>query len=190
MGWNTGLWGPGSFLYDAMGNLKSAKLGAGTADGRETHLKYAGTPPKLQAVAHIEERPADGLLIARGRSCLAANASIGASGRVTYDAAGNELSFLATRTYSTRNLLEKIQEPSETSERHTVSYGYDGRGVRVARAEWTGSSTAAPTRFYTYTPELNLLSMTNDNAPNLWEDAPLADGSTRYDIVWFAGHSP
>lgn len=108
---------------------------------------------------------------------------------VQYDAAGNETSFFATRTYSPRNLLHQVEDLTEGAEEpHRLTYGYDGRGIRVIRAESPsdGPGTVAR-RYFLYAPELRLLSATRDDNPNVWGlFEACADKNVQYEIVWFA----
>ncbi|HYK04235.1 MAG TPA: hypothetical protein VE974_20960 [Thermoanaerobaculia bacterium] len=69
------LWGSGSYVYDAMGNLESSALGA-----RTRQFAYSGNTPRLTSVT-----------------------AAGAVRPVTYDAAGNET--IDGATYSPRNSL-------------------------------------------------------------------------------------
>jgi RHS repeat-associated protein len=84
--------------------------------------------------------------------------------------------------YSPRNLLDQVIDAgdSEAEVPHIVTYSYDARSLRVVRAETptNGPGTSAR-RYTTYLPELRLLSVTADDAPNVWESA------TAYEIVWF-----
>jgi len=189
---NTGanLWLTGSYSYDAMGNMVSTKLGEiirppepGDALrrltprtesttlplGRVTTFAYAGSTPKLATVTNNDlERP------------------------VTYDAAGNETSYGVQRTYSPRNLLASVVEDMEGTS-HRINYGYDGRGIRVRRSEppATGGDS---TRYFIYSPELQLLATTYDDAPNPWLRGPRVTTTVtapdiRTEIVWF-GNRP
>jgi RHS repeat-associated protein len=73
------LWGPGSYSYDAMGNMTSLALGS----SRTAAFSYSGTLPKLSSV--LEN---------------------GVSRAIGYDPAGNEVAVgSGTLTYSARNLL-------------------------------------------------------------------------------------
>jgi len=134
---------------------------------RVTHLDYAG--PRVSAVTE------NGLL----RS-------------VTYDAHGNETSYIATRTYLPRhNLLWKIEDGGEGVDHHVVTYQYDGRGVRVVRTETPVADPNgwAAQRTFVYSPELQLLSVTADDRPNLWGKRAVTNDVfiPRYDLVYFAG---
>jgi RHS repeat-associated protein len=73
------LWGPGSYQYDAMGNMTALALGS----SRTAAFSYNGTLPTLSSV--VEN---------------------GVSRAISYDPAGNEMAEgSATFTYSSRNLL-------------------------------------------------------------------------------------
>jgi RHS repeat-associated protein len=101
-----------------------------------------------------------------------------------YDAAGNELQYLATRSYSPRNFLESVTDSGELPwEARRIEYRYDGRGIRVARSELQPDGSKA-TRHYTYSPELNLLAVTGDDASNVWNTGVLP-GAQQF--VWFNG---
>jgi RHS repeat-associated protein len=195
----TSLWGRGSFAWDAMGNIQSLKLGdiePGPTDpldaahrrravlraqegepggppfgdnkplGRTSTFRYSGTTPRLAAVSTNELEHS-----------------------VNYDPAGNETSYLISRTYSPRNLLAEVIDPGEPGDplQHKITYTYDGRGIRVARTESPsdGPNTSAR-RFSIYTPELQLMAVTRDDATNVWA-LSAADKDVQYEIVWFAG---
>lgn len=168
---NTGaaLWRRGSYSWDAMGNpvtMKLAEVEPGESDGlarfprditadaqwqprgRTSSFLYAGISPRLQTVTTNDlELP------------------------VSYDAAGNELSYVATRTYSPRNLLAEVADAVEPGETYQVKlrYAYDGRGIRVVSG--TTPVTGAHL-YYFYTPELRLLATATEQARS-------------YEIVWF-----
>jgi RHS repeat-associated protein len=111
-------------------------------------FSYDGTTPKLLAVS-----------------------TEGVSRSLSYDAGGNETGYIADRTYSPRNQLLSVTDSSPAG--HTITYGYDGRGIRITRAETpVGGGTARA--LFCYSPELNLLGATRDDGPS-------------YDIAWFAG---
>jgi len=111
---NTGpkLWINGSYSYDRMGNMLHRSLGgvlvpsgtdpdsgAAAIPTRTTDFTYIGTTSKLDTVAE------NGLV----RS-------------VVYDVAGNEKSYVATRTYLPReNLLARIEDDGEGVDHHVVS---------------------------------------------------------------------
>jgi RHS repeat-associated protein len=175
--------------WDAMGNMRAFKLGEiekGPTDpldaarphrdrlqveenlplGRSSNFAYNGTTPRLLEVTTNDlSRP------------------------VGSDPVGNETSYVATRTYSLRNLLAEITDSGEPGEplQHKLTYTYDGRGIRVIRAESPadGPNTTAR-RFSIYTPELQLLAVTRDDASNVWAFSA-ADKNIHYEIVWFAG---
>src|SRR5713226_6491216 len=184
---NTGssLWKSGAYTYDAMGDLLSRSLGQAPPDdgqilsrhgvsnlavsGQVDRLsfQYQGTTPKI---------------------LTATTGSLDHS--VSYDAAGNETQYFAGRTYSSRNLLSTVIDNSSEGPTHRIDYGYDGRGVRVSRAESpTPSGTA--TRYYTYSPELQLLQITIDDSPNLWGQhratTMTAGLALNHGYVWFNG---
>src|SRR5215475_15913277 len=116
-------------FYDAMGNLMSRSLGTAPVDdgtvlsvpGRHLRANAAvtGVVDKL-AFTYNSTTPE-----------VAVATWNGIDHTVTYDAAGNETSYFATRTYSSRNLLTTVADNSGEGTAHTVSYGYDARGVRV-----------------------------------------------------------
>ena len=184
------LWGPGSYRYDAMGNLLARDLGGmKEVDPNDplvrTHpfsmraeslpipgsvhetYAYLGTTPKLTTITwdSIDHT-------------------------MTYDAAGNETHYFATRTYSPRNLMSSIAEDSEDNRPHTVSYGYDGRGVRVVRSEGnTGTGTQFANRYYVYSPELNLLATSVDDNPNIWAKRGISNvvPAMKSEFLWYNG---
>jgi RHS repeat-associated protein len=106
---------------------------------------------------------------------------------VGYDAAGNETHYFADRTITARNLLGAVTDTAGEGAPHQLTYGYDGRGVRVSRTESTGGTPA--TRYYVYSPELQLLASTVDDGANAWGKAvSLTAGlAPNHEIVWFAG---
>ncbi|HKR62486.1 MAG TPA: RHS repeat-associated core domain-containing protein [Thermoanaerobaculia bacterium] len=181
---NTGatLWGTGNYVYDRMGNMLSAKLGDPTLNALadEAYFTYVGTTPKIAAVRRTSlpdniEEPAL-------RRAIRTH-SVGDQ-NLTYDAAGNELTYVATRAYSPRNLLQSVTDSSEAGELHRLTYGYDGRGIRVARAEQFDTGTAK--RYFFYNPELQLLSTTWDDAPNIYGLRIRTNSvpSVKHDFVW------
>jgi RHS repeat-associated protein len=191
---NTGsaLWGKGKYRWDAMGNLLAYELGKvepGPSDdllrrgprplpradddrltaprGRTGSIDYVGATPKLASVTTND--------VPRG---------------VQYDAAGNETSYFATRTYSARNLLGQVTDDYEPDDpqRHTLTYSYDGRGVRSVRAESPSDGPATVARsYFLYSPELRLLSATRDDSSNVWSlfGFTIFDKGVSYEIVWF-----
>ncbi|HYC62727.1 MAG TPA: RHS repeat-associated core domain-containing protein [Thermoanaerobaculia bacterium] len=200
---NTGsaLWQRGSYAWDGMGNILSLKLGEvvqGPADpldlarhrrerlradenvplGRTTYFVYDGTTPRLEGLGLLDPAPDGG-----GGPAVVLNRP------VTTDAAGNETAFVATRTYSPRNLLAAVTDVSEPGEplQHKIEYGYDGRGVRVIRSESPADGPDTTARRYSiYSPELQLLAATYDDGTNVWS-LSASDRNIDYEIVWFAG---
>jgi RHS repeat-associated protein len=184
------LWGKGSYSWDAMGNLRSLELGeiepntdpepmsrfpgvpstqANVPHGRSTVFDYAGSTPKVVGVTTND------LLRT-----------------VTHDAAGNETGYVATRSYSPRNLMATVTDSSGEDEPvpHQVRYAYDGRGLRVARMESPANGPATSAwRYYTYSPGLRLLSASRDDSENVWapeaSPAPAVANNTHYEIIWF-----
>jgi len=190
------LWGHGSYTYDAMGNMLTLDLGEyvevnpvhvtrcrfclrPTANdmpatgSRHERYAYQGTTPLLDHVTTVqvtEPTPA------------------GVDKPMTYDAAGNENHFYVDRTYTARNLMTGVTDAGEGTP-HSITYAYDGRGIRVKRTE-TPTLTGSATRRFFYSPELRLLTMTNDDQPNVWGSGWLTRNSiadSRYDIIWFGG---
>jgi RHS repeat-associated protein len=105
-------------------------------------------------------------------SKLLAVSTGGVSRSLSYDAAGNETGYIANRTYSPRNQLLSVADSSPPG--HTITYGYDGRGVRITRSESPAGGNATARALFCYSPELNLLGVTRDDGPS-------------YDIAWFGG---
>jgi RHS repeat-associated protein len=162
------LWGPGTFTYDAMGNMTNSSVGTPRS------FTYAGTTPKLNTV--VEN---------------------GATMPMAYDAAGNEIGgSISTlpQTYSCRNLLGSSSQSSpgfdclrcpppppldiSDSDRFT----YDGRGVRVASVDaqvGQGLEEVPPprSRQYLYTPELHLMKRVTT----------AGDVTSSATFVWFGG---
>lgn len=161
------------FAYDDLNRLVTASSGGSlwgtgsysydamgnmltqTLGTASTTFSYLGTTPKLASVT-----------------------SGTTTTPVSYDSAGNETGAEVTRTISARNLIRQIET---LGSRHT--FVYDGRGVRVLRAEASKrlSDQAKITRSV-YTPELQLLSTTRTSASF---GAPTASRTT--EIVWFGG---
>jgi RHS repeat-associated protein len=182
---NTGdkLWRTGSYSYDAMGNMLSLRLGEvirppepgdqsrrhARTDvttlplGRVTTFAYLDTTPKLTTVTTNDlDRP------------------------VSYDAAGNETTYAIDRVYSSRNLLAAVVEPLEGLT-HQINYGYDGRGLRVMRSE-PPAAGGNSTRYFTYSPEFHLLSISSDDSPNPWVRGPQVNAAAppaHTEIIWF-----
>ncbi|HJW96222.1 MAG TPA: RHS repeat-associated core domain-containing protein, partial [Thermoanaerobaculia bacterium] len=189
---NTGaaLWGSGSYRYDAMGNMLGREIG-GTVEVDPTDPlirrgALTARPDALPAPGSVHETYA----YAGTTSQLSTMTSGGIDHPITYDAAGNELRYYDPRTYSPRNLMSSITEPSEDNRSHTISYGYDGRGVRVIRWEgMTNDPVPFATRHYVYTPELQLLAVTVDDNPNVWGKTAIANvvPAMKHQYAWFNG---
>ena len=187
---NTGLslWGSGSYRYDAMGNLLARDLGGTVEVDPNDPLSRRGG---LSAVSNA--LPASGSIhetysYASTTSQLATVTSSGIDHPVTYDAAGNELRYYDMRTYSPRNLMTSITEPSEDDRSHTINYTYDGRGVRLIRSEGTtGYATPFANRYYVYTPDMHLLAVSVDDNPNVWGKKAIANAvpAMKRMIAWF-----
>jgi RHS repeat-associated protein len=183
---NTGaaLWSTGSFTYDGMGNVLSSRIGNPAANvlAHEAYFTYAGTTPKVATVRRTSFND-PGQLSRIGTHAVN-------NETVTYDAAGNETSYVATRSYSPRNLLQSVTDAADFvgDGVHRVDYQYDGRGLRVIRGETQAGGTVAR-RYYTYSPELQLLSVTRDNGSNVWgmRLVPHALPGVKHEFVWFAG---
>lgn len=171
------LWVASTYTYDRMGNMLSMvqgvendapelELGRRVSSQnmlkRRTGFQYSGTTSKLENVVEW-----------------------GVSRPVTYDAAGNEIASGATRTYSARNLMAKIEDwPEDSLSPHLIEFAYDGRGVRVAETESPADGfDTSSSRYFIYSPELQLLAITPATGPNVWhEPSPRAR-----QIVWFGG---
>jgi RHS repeat-associated protein len=209
---NTGssLWQASSYSYDAMGNILSRTLGASPADdgqvlsrpGRrasplgvsgqvdQLFFNYQGTTPKLTNVRSTQLPANDGTVLSvprrHGASTAAPNELMHS---VQYDAAGNETQYFVQRLYSPRNLLASVIDNSSEDGNHHIDYGYDGRGVRVSRNEGP-NPTGAAKRYYVYTPELQLLEITDDDTANVWSQRAHTFASPlpgNHLFVWFGG---
>jgi RHS repeat-associated protein len=159
----------GNMLTRTMSRQVADEFGdTGTWGTSSSAFAYDGTTAKLTAVTED-----------------------GGARTVTYDAAGNELGYVAARTYSARNLMNYIAEPSEDGKPHQVTYGYDGRGVRLTRSESTyGYPAPAATRYFAYTPELQLLAVSVDDNPNVWGKRGFTTATTpamKQEVIWFNG---
>ena len=180
--WQTLLWGPGTYTYDAMGNIKSIRLGPGTAAGREAWFRYRENTPKIELVTATEMKDPDGLLRSGPRRPAPRPNSITPSRPVTYDDAGNELTYEAVRTYTARGLLASTTPdsgPEGGGFGPRITYSYDGRGIRLIRSDRPSAFVQFPMYRFTYSPELRLLASA--------EVMPGAPNSTSllYDIIWF-----
>lgn len=182
------LWGTGSYRYDAMGNMLARDLG-GTVEvdpNNPLSRHFSARADSLPAPGSIHET----FSYSGTTSKLSAVTYGGTDHTMTYDAAGNEIRYFDPRTYSPRNLTSSIAEPSEDGYVHMVTYTYDGRGVRVIRSEGTsGYATPFANRYYIYSPELHLLSVSVDDNPNIWGKTAITNGTPlmKHEIAWFNG---
>jgi RHS repeat-associated protein len=180
------LWQVGTYAYDATGNMTTRSLGAAPVDDG-TILSVRGRKRTTSAVSGYVDTTSFAYQSTTPK--LAVVTTNGLDHTVTYDAAGNETQFYASRTYSPRNELASVIDASDEVTQHRIDYGYDGRGVRVMRSESPVPAGAAH-RYFFYTPELQLLAITVDDADNPWSQGssslatPLA---TNTEITWFAG---
>jgi hypothetical protein len=62
--------------------------------------------------------------------------------------------------------MNAVTDTSGEGTAHSISYGYDYRGVRVSRTE-TPTDAGSANRYYFYTPELQLFSSTVDDPNNV-----------------------
>jgi RHS repeat-associated protein len=183
----TALWKEGRYTWDAMGNVLTAKLGEVTPGDDDLLIQEEDDPnppsdPRQRPpLARSQEFTYDGttpkLAMVRTNNLLRS---------IRYDPAGNETAYAVTRSYSPRNHLQEVVDPGDPGEplQHKLLYSYDGRGLRVVRGE---TATAGPEsvahRYFLYSPELKLLSVTVDDGPNVWTAA--AEKDMKYEIVWF-----
>ncbi|HUP60795.1 MAG TPA: RHS repeat-associated core domain-containing protein, partial [Thermoanaerobaculia bacterium] len=202
----TALWRKGDYQWDAMGNIVRAQLTEVIPGGPEN--LSAGNPKKFKPTDKPRSKKD---LLRAGIQPLGRIMSFSYDETtpvvtavtlndlcrpVHHDEAGNETAYAVTRSYWPRNLLASVSDSfnSEDPVPHTVAYSYDGRGVRAIRTEFpsNGPDTSAR-RYYIYTPELQLLSATRDDAENVWEpDAfpqPSFANNVHYEIIWF-GNRP
>jgi hypothetical protein len=183
----TSLWGNGSYAYDAMGNLTARSLGVPPVDDG-TVLSLPGR--HLRASTSVTGQVDRLSFTFQGATPkISVVTSNGLDHTLSYDAAGNETAYYASRTYSPRNLMTTVTDTSAEGPAHQISYGYDYRGVRISRTE-TPTDAGSANRYFFYTPELQLLSSTVDDSNNVWGQsahimsAPL---SMNREVVWFAG---
>ncbi|HUP60001.1 MAG TPA: RHS repeat-associated core domain-containing protein, partial [Thermoanaerobaculia bacterium] len=205
---NTGaaLWRKGDYQWDAMGNIVRAQLTEVIPGGPEN--LSAGNPKKFKPTDRPKSKKD---LLRAGIQPLGRIMSFSYDETtpvvtavtlndlcrpVRHDEAGNETAYAVTRSYWPRNLLASVSDSfnSEDPVPHTVAYSYDGRGVRAIRTEFpTNGPDTSARRYYVYTPELQLLSATRDDATNVWEpDAdpnPSFANNAHYEIIWF-GNRP
>jgi RHS repeat-associated protein len=162
----TALWGTAAgngYTWDKMGNMLSLQLGA----SRSETLSYVGTTPLLSSVD-------DGGLAS-----------------ITYDAAGNEVTFPSsgdlstspyTRVYSPRNLFSGASTTTTIfpwiQRTSGIAFGYDGRGIRVTTSFFDSEMPvpSLPYELRFYSPELRLLN---------WTVNPSGTPVPENDIVWF-----
>jgi RHS repeat-associated protein len=181
------LWRVGTYTYDAMGNMITRSLGAAPVDDG-TILSVRGRK-RARASAVSGYVDTTSFTDQSTTPKLAAVTTNGLDHTLTYDAAGNEVQYYASRTYSPRNELASVIDASDEVTQHRIDYGYDGRGVRVMRSESPVPAGAAH-RYFFYTPEPQLLATTVDDADNPWSQGssslatPLAMNA---EITWFAG---
>jgi RHS repeat-associated protein len=86
--------------------------------------------------------------------------------------------------------MSSIQEPWEITPTHRVDYQYDGRGIRVGRTEQpSGYPQLTASREYIYSPELQLLSISRDDNPNIWGKRVVTNAvfTPKLDFFWLAG---
>jgi RHS repeat-associated protein len=106
---------------------------------------------------------------------------------ITYDAAGNETHSFVDRLYGARNELTVVTD-SSVEGFHQLQYVYDWRGVRVQRFESTTSASNWVSRDFFYSPELQLLTVTRDNGPNVWTSrrrpTTMTVADPMHEIVW------
>jgi RHS repeat-associated protein len=183
----TSLWGSGNYAYDAMGNLTSRSLGNPPVDNG-TVLSLPGRHLRANtAVTGQVDRLSFTFQGATPK--ISVVTSNGLDHTLSYDAAGNETGYFASRAYSSRNLMTTVTDTSAEGPAHQITYGYDYRGVRVSRTE-TPTDAGSASRYFFYTPELQLLSSTVDDSNNVWGQsahilaAPL---TMNREVVWFAG---
>ena len=185
---NTGasLWGTGSYAYDAMGNLTSRTLGTAPVSDPNNplsaprHARTAAVFGTVDFLAFTYTSTTPKISVATAN---------GLDHTVAYDAAGNETQYYAARSYSPRNLLASVTDTSGEEATHTISYGYDARGVRVSRTE-SPTPSGNVSRYYFYTPELQLLETTVDDADNVWAQRAsiMSTGlAASHEFGWFNG---
>ncbi|HEX8172598.1 MAG TPA: RHS repeat-associated core domain-containing protein [Thermoanaerobaculia bacterium] len=182
------LWGTGAYTYDLMGNMLSLELGK-VAPGDTDGLSIGRRMPRLPQTAESHPLGRTVTFAYVGTtSRLAEVTTNDLSHTVAYDAAGNETSHYVNRAYSPRNLLATVTDSDPDAAGHTISYAYDGRGIRVVAAETpaNGANTTSR-RYYVNSPELRLLSVTRFTSPVVWYMSHPAsvDKNVSMEIVWF-----
>ncbi|MEK6372268.1 MAG: hypothetical protein AABO58_06190 [Acidobacteriota bacterium] len=195
---NSSLWKTGQYSWDAMGNILTAKLSEVITGGGEQ--LSAGNPKKFKPSDKPKKKKGPGVeaTLPLGRTMgftsngttpvLTAVTLNDLSRTVGHDAAGNETSYVVSRSYSPRNLLAEVRDASEEGPPHSLRYGYDGRGLRVERTESPSDGPGTLVhRFYLYSPELTLLAATRDDGPNVWGGNPPTTFGKNVDneVVWF-----
>ena len=189
------LWGTATYTWDAMGNILTADMATVIPGGPDnlarTNPKRFQPPNRPRHRTQVQTLGRSLAFTYQGTtSVLTAVTLNDLLHTVGSDSAGNETSYVATRSYSPRNMLSDVRDQTDPEESlpHSLHYGYDGRGVRVERTETpsNGPATSAH-RFYLYTPELRLLAGTRDDAVNVWGgNPPTTFGkNVDYEIVWF-----
>ena len=195
------LWGDRStgrgitYKYDAMGNLLARDLGGmieldPNDPNNPQSRRFAARPDALPAPGSIHETYSYIVPDSSSTARLSTVTSGGIDHPIKYDGAGNETQYYDTRTYSPRNLMSSITEPSEDGQTHTINYSYDGRGVRLIRSEGTtGTGTPYANRYYVYSPELQLLSVSEDDNFNVWGKTAVKNSvpSMKHVYAWFNG---
>jgi RHS repeat-associated protein len=147
------LWQTGGFSWDEMGNLVSSSIGS-----ENQTFAYHGTTARVASVT-----------------------TNGVTTGVAHDAAGNERSFIATRTYSPRNLLQEVSRPASGGGTDRVFHSYDGRGVRVITGDQPANTGQLSRRYFFYTPELRYLGVTFDDT----DAQGVAQKDLRHAVIWF-----
>src|SRR6266542_2705960 len=192
------LWGEAGYSWDAMGNILRASLAEVEPGGPDNLART--NPKRFQPPNKPIKRSPNTIVQPLGRvmsftyegttPVMTAITLNDLSRPVAHDTAGNEVSYVVKRSYSPRNLLGEVIDDSDPGELwpHEVAYAYDGRGVRVVRAEnpSNGGGTVAR-RSYVYTRELQLLSVTREDGMNVWGGNPPSSFGNNVDeeIVWF-----
>ena len=195
------LWNKAKYTWDAMGNILSASLAEVEPGGPD---ELSATNPKRFQPPNKARKQNEAIVQPLGRTMqfsydgttpiITAVTLNDLSHSMTHDEVGNETYYVVTRSYSPRNLLRQVTDVSEPENLfvHSLTYEYDGRGVRATRAESSsnGPGTVAR-RYYVYTPELTLLAASRDDSPNVWGGNPPSTlaNNIDYEIVWF-GNRP
>jgi RHS repeat-associated protein len=123
-----GLWGNGSYTYDAMGNMLTASLGA----QRNSTFTFAGSTPKIATATEL-----------------------GVATIPTYDAAGNETTVGASSySWSPRNLLSRVETADSVTLNGFDARGIRTTRQGLIKRIADGASL----RHSLYTPELQALS--------------------------------